>query len=202
MAVVEYFLLAGLGLWLGVGAAYALGVRLPVPGLVWAARFRAVVQWEVFSANARGSTSTATYRFEIRDSEGGGSPAWKAVAEGHARWVWYGFLWQPQRRLADGLRYFARAIGSSEESPEAISVKRGAEAVVSDYLAKVSPPEPGQVRETRLVVRRFSTALGEPPGCELGASSPVAPSTPSGGLVAVSERTVAFSGESHDAPLR
>ncbi|HEY1107656.1 MAG TPA: hypothetical protein VGE76_03460 [Opitutaceae bacterium] len=187
MAVVEYFLLAGLGIWFAVGAAYAFGVRLTLPGRAWALRFRAVVRWQVFGANPRGSASTATYRFEIRDSGSGDAagPEWKTLAEGHADWSWHGFLWQPQRRLADGLRYFAKVIGGSDEGAGAISAKRGAEAVVSDYLARVSPPGPGQTREVRLIVRRFSAWADRP------ASAP-----------SVTERTVAFSRESHDASNR
>lgn len=189
MAVVEILLLAGLGIWWAAGCAYALGIRLSLPGLVWAFRFRALVRWEVFGANARGSASTSTYRFEIRDSAGTQEPGWKTAAEGHAGWSWHGFLWQPQRRLADSLRRCAKILSGSDQSPGATTERHVAEAIVRDFLARVSPPALGQNREIRLVVRHFSAQAGS------AGAAPVESPAPAPGA----ERIVAFSRESHDA---
>lgn len=188
MAVVEILLLAGLGIWWAAGCAYALGVRVRLPGLVWAFRVRALVRWEVFGANPHGSASTSTYRFEIRDSAGTQEPVWKTAAEGHAGWSWHGFLWQPQRRLADSLRRCAKILSGSDQSPGATTERHVAEVIVRDFLARVSPPALGQNREIRLVVRHFIAPVGPTE------SAPVASPSPLPGA----ERIVAFSRESHD----
>lgn len=196
-------LLAGLGAWFAASTLFAMGIGTTLPHLRWARRFRAVVAWDVFGANRRGTGRAATYTFQVRDSKGTTRADWQTVAEGHAGWAWHAWLWQPQRRVADGLRCFAKSIGGAAAEPaSAAAASRGrlAQEAVGDYLARTCPLAPGHAREIRLVIRySHSLSVGA------GSASPVRPSAgtaalaaPRGGERAEVERVVVFSSHADD----